>query len=91
MEATKFKDDVVFAVSLEGIKLSDAQVKRIDKSIKEVVMRHVAKIDNQGDFTINKKLSDNPKFVAGGIPLGPIILGIWIETIIRWLDRIKKV
>ncbi|HMQ59825.1 MAG TPA: hypothetical protein PKE06_04105 [Flavilitoribacter sp.] len=76
MPSGKKIDDAVFTVSLDGIGLSPDQVERIDKGIKETVMRELALIDNRGDLIINRKLEANPKFK--GIRL-PIWVGIWIE------------
>lgn len=73
----KTKNDAFFAVSLDGINLTEDQVQRIDKGIKEVVAREVAQIDHGGDLVINKKLELNPRFK--GIRF-PIIFGIWIES-----------
>lgn len=86
----KLKDDAFFAVSLDGISLSDAQIKRIDKGIKEVVMREIAQIDHGGDLVINSKLGLNPRFKGFRFP---IIFGFWIETYDifrkRFLDELK--
>jgi len=73
----KTKNDAFFAVSLDGIHLTDDQIERIDKGIKEVVSREVAHIDHGGDLVINNKLELNPRFKGFRFP---IIFGIWIET-----------
>jgi hypothetical protein len=42
-----------FEVSLSGLNLSKEQISQIDKGIKEVVMRELAKIDHKGDIVIS--------------------------------------
>ncbi|MBI5915292.1 MAG: hypothetical protein HY842_07940 [Bacteroidetes bacterium] len=81
----KSQEDAVFAVSLDGVNLSDEQLKRIDSGIKEVVMRELAKVDNQGDLVINRKLELNPKFKLPDW-LRPLP-GIWIEDFDRFRRR----
>lgn len=84
------KDDVIFTVALDDVKLSKAQLTRLDKGIRDVVMKHIARIDHGGEIAINRKLDENPKLLGPFLPLGPIIFGIWISTIADWLDRIGK-
>lgn len=90
MEKTKYHEDAFFTVSLDGIKLTEQQVRNIDRGIKEVVAREIAQIDHQGDLVINQKLNLHPRF--SGIRW-PIWFGIWIETLDvyrkRFLEQVK--
>jgi hypothetical protein len=83
----KLKDDAFFAVSLDGIHLTEDQSRRIDKGIKEVVMREIAQIDHGGDLVVNKKLEANPRF--NGLKF-PIIFGFWIETLEVFRKRMNN-
>lgn len=65
----------VFTVSLEGIDLTDEQVKRIDAGIKDVVMREIASVDHRADLAISRKLTVNPLFKTIKIPEW---FGIWV-------------
>lgn len=73
----KAKNEAFFTVSLDGLNLTDDQIGRIDKGIKEVVAREVAQIDHRGDLVINDRLDLNPRFKGFKFP---ILFGIWIEN-----------
>ncbi|MBA6315158.1 hypothetical protein [Cellulophaga baltica] len=81
------QDDVVFTASLDGIKLSTDQIKRIDDGIKNVIMTELAQIDHGGDIVINKKITLNPK-LKGFNDL--FKYGIWLEDFDRFRSRIQK-
>lgn len=85
METTK--NDAFFAVSLDGIHLTESQIHNIDKGIKEVVMRELARVDHAGDFIVNKKLEANPRFKGFRFP---IIMGIWIENYDIFQKRMQE-
>lgn len=70
------KNDQLFIASLDDIALSEEQMHRIDRGIKEVVMRELAQIDNQGDLVINSKLALNPRFKDN--LKGSRTMGIWV-------------
>ena len=73
------KNDQLFLVSFDDIPLSEEQMRSIDKGIKEVVMRELAQIDNQGDLIINNKLAGNPRLKELNEKLkGSRTLGIWV-------------
>jgi hypothetical protein len=82
----KVKNDNQFSVSLNGIELSDEQRRRIDKGIKDVVMREIASIDNQGDFIINANIAKSPLLEKFKLP--PHTLGIWAEQFESYRDRL---
>ena len=90
MPNSKHREDAVFTVSLDGIKLSDEQIKRIDLGIKEVVMREIAQIDHGGDLVINRRLELNPFFKGYK---WPIWFGLWLQPWDiyrqRLMDQIK--
>jgi len=46
-----------FFVSLEGVDLSDEQLKRIDKGIQQVVLSELSKIDHSNEFVVTQQLS----------------------------------
>lgn len=46
-----------FFISLEGVDLSDEQLKRIDKGIQQVVLSEISKIDNSREFIVNQQLN----------------------------------
>ncbi|MBO0590589.1 hypothetical protein I2486_04140 [Cellulophaga sp. E16_2] len=81
------QDDVIFTASLDGIKLSTDQIKRIDNGIKNVIMTELAQIDHGGDIVINKKIALNPK-LKGFNDL--FKYGIWLEDFDRFRSRIQK-
>lgn len=75
---TTTNDEALFAVSLDGIRLTEDQIRNIDKGIREVVFREIAMIDHGGDLVFNRKLQVNPRFSEIKIP---IVWGIWIERL----------
>ncbi|MBS7253705.1 hypothetical protein [Flavobacterium branchiicola] len=77
MKTNELKNDALFTVSLDGISLTEEQIKNIDKGIKRVVMSEIAQIDHGGDLIVNKKLELNPRFKGFRVP---ILWGIWIES-----------
>ncbi|GAB2563237.1 hypothetical protein [Spirosoma areae] len=71
--------DKTFVVSLEGLELSDEQVKRIEHGIRSVVLNELAKIDNKGDLLLQKNFGE--KLNLGGIIIdlpanGPVGLAV---------------
>lgn len=82
----KSRSDNQFSVSLNGIDLSDAQRKKIDQGIKDVVMREIASIDNQGDFIINGNIGKSPLIEKFKLP--PHTMGIWIEQFDDYRGRL---
>ena len=44
-----------FFISLEGVDLSNEQLKRIDKGIQQVVLSEISKIDNSSEFIVNQQ------------------------------------
>jgi hypothetical protein len=84
MSISKSKEGPFFTVALDGLNLSDEQLKNIELGIKDVVMREVAKIDHRGDLIINANLALNPRLQ--GIKL-PELFGIWIENMERFKVR----
>ncbi len=76
-------NDSLFAVALDGVDLNKEQLANIDKGIKEVVMREIAKVDTGGDLVINQKLEGRLE----RIDWGGHTMGIWIENIDRFNRR----
>ena len=44
-----------FFVNLEGIKLDDDAIRRIESGIRALVMQEIAKIDHQGEIVVKSK------------------------------------
>lgn len=64
-----------FFVSLEGVDLTDAQLKNIDKGIQNVVLSELSKIDNSQVFAAQRNLKDfvKPLRIKEWFPWGIII------------------
>jgi len=82
----KSSDDNQFSISLNGIDLSREQRERIDKGVKDVVMRELASIDHKGDFLINTNIGRSPLLDKYKLP--PHTMGIWIEQFDRYRERL---
>lgn len=54
------KNKKLFFVSLEGVDLTDEQLKKIDKGIQQVVLKEISKIDNSKEFIVNQHLGTIP-------------------------------
>jgi hypothetical protein len=63
-----------FLVSLNGLKITDAQKIKINSGIQEVVMRELAQIDHT-DITVKTKKVDIPTSLKDF----PFIWGIWVD------------
>jgi Fe-S cluster assembly iron-binding protein IscA len=63
-----------FLVSLNGLKITDAQKIKINSGIQEVVMRELAQIDHT-DITVKTKKVDAPISLKDF----PFIWGIWVD------------
>ncbi len=76
-----------FFVSLEGVDLSDEQLKNIDKGIQHVVLSELSKVDNTQAFGAYRDFRGLPKplKVKDWFPWGIIIFknGIDINTQIK--------
>lgn len=84
MATSKLKDDAVFTVSLDGIKLSKEQIEAINKDIQDLVMRELAQIDHGGDVVISERLKDNPRLK--GLEWINRTWGIWVINGKRYYD-----
>ncbi len=82
--AKKLKDDAHFVVSLDGLNLSDEKIEKINRGIRDVVLKEIASIDTKGDLVMNKRLDLNPKTVGFKFP---ILWGIWLEDFGRRFER----
>lgn len=71
-----------FFVSLEGIDLSEQQLKNIDKGIQNVVLKELSNVDNSQPFIAVRDLTKIPKFPK---PLP----GIWIIPANRLVSKIE--
>ncbi len=72
-----------FMASLEGIALSPEQTKRISSGIQEVVMRELAQVDQQAEFSVSKRFTPDPKLILNKDIL---INGIRIKAILKELQ-----
>ena len=65
-----------FFVSLEGVDLSDEQLKNIDKGIQNVVLSELSKIDNTQSFSAQRdfRAMTKPLRIKDWFPYGIIIL-----------------
>ena len=84
---SKYQENAMFTASLDGVKLSPEQIKRIDKGIKDVIMTELATIDHGGNLMINSRLDQNPRFRK--IIWDGRTMGIWIEDYDKFLERTK--
>ena len=78
------QEDAHFIVSLDGLNLSKKQLARIDKGIKDIVLKEIASMDTKGDVVLNHRILNNPKFTPLKIPE---LAGIWVENFERLVDR----
>lgn len=64
-----------FFVSLEGVDLTDEQLKNIDRGIQNVVLSELSKIDNTQAFTAHRNFKElaRPLRVKDWFPWGIII------------------
>lgn len=82
-----------FFVSLEGVDLTDAQLKSIDKGIQNVVLAELSKVDNSQAFLAHRDFGKlNPGKIKDWFPWGIIIFRpeIAIEKQIRDLQNVIK-
>lgn len=65
-----------FFVSLEGVDLSDEQLKNIDKGIQNVVLSELSKVDNTQSFSAQRdfRAMTKPLRIKDWFPYGIIIL-----------------
>lgn len=65
-----------FFVSLEGVDLTDAQLKNIDKGIQNVVLSELSKIDNTQSFSARRDFRGitKPLNIKDWFPWGIVIL-----------------
>jgi hypothetical protein len=74
-----------FEVSLSGLNLTKEQISQIDKGIKEVVMRELAKIDHKGDMVISRvPLKQEDDITLRALNPNPFHIGatdgIWVRV-----------
>lgn len=77
------KDESLFLVSLEGFGLSKDQKNRIEDSIKGLILKELAAIDNGGDIQISRRFTNDPlwsDYFIKGILLGYQIKGFPIPS-----------
>lgn len=82
------KDENLFTISLDGIKLDDDQKHQINKAIKSAVMVELARLDNSKDLIINHNLDLYPWPIG---PRPPFPWGIWIESFDRYRERLRNI
>ncbi len=78
-----------FLVALEGIKLTDAQKKKINSGIQEVIMRELAQLDHT-EMLVKK---GKPELLTPTIKDRPFIWGLWgiLNKDILTFNRIEGV
>ncbi|RZJ49931.1 MAG: hypothetical protein EOO19_04355 [Chryseobacterium sp.] len=71
-----------FFVSLEGVDLSDEQLKKIDKGIQNVVLSELSKIDNTQSFSAQRdfRTMTKPLRIKDWFPYGIIIFKPHIDV-----------
>lgn len=76
-----------FFISLEGVDLTDAQLKNIDKGIQNVVLSELSKIDNTQSFSAQRdfRAITKPLRIKDWFPWGILIFkpGIDIQSQIK--------
>jgi hypothetical protein len=54
---TEETSSTAFVVDLEGLKLHEDTIRRIESGIRALVMQEIAKIDHQGDIVVKNKMA----------------------------------
>ena len=77
-----------FFVSLEGVDLSDEQLKNIDRGIQSVVLSELSKVDNSQSFGAHRNLKEmtRPLKIKDWFPWGIIIFKPGIDLNKQFLE-----